>query len=81
MIRNGAQAIHLATGLVVGYPPCPHLGYFIDFIPRRFGVPVEVGTHPVPEKYRQMHRHLPSWSLVQGQGTLLASLEVREAYD
>ena len=25
MIRNGAQAIHLATGLVVGYPPCPHL--------------------------------------------------------
>ena len=23
MIRNGAEAIHLDTGLVVGYPPCP----------------------------------------------------------
>jgi hypothetical protein len=26
MIRNGAQAIQLATGFVVGYLPCPHLG-------------------------------------------------------
>jgi predicted metal-binding protein len=81
MVRNGAQAIHLATGLVVGYPPCPHLAYFTDFIPRRFGVPVEVGTHPIPEKYRQMHRDLPSWPLIQAQGTLLASEEIRKAYD
>jgi predicted metal-binding protein len=81
MVRNGAQAIHLATGLVVGYPPCPHLDYFIDFIPRRFGVPVEVGTHPIPEKYRQMHRRLPSWSLVRAQKSLLANEEVRKAYN
>ncbi len=81
MIRNGAQAIHLATGLVVGYPPCPHLDYFIDFIPKRYGVPVEVGTHPIPEKYRHMHRHLPSWSLVQAQRRLLATEEIRRAYD
>ena len=25
MIKNGAEVIHLATGLVVGYPPCPYL--------------------------------------------------------
>jgi predicted metal-binding protein len=81
MIRNGAKAIHLATGLVVGYPPCPHLDYFIDFIPKRFGVPVEVGTHPIPEKYRRMHRLLPSMSLVQAQTRLLATEEVRKAYD
>jgi predicted metal-binding protein len=81
MIKNGARAIHLATGLVVGYPPCPHLDYFIDFIPKRFGVPVEVGTHPIPEKYRRMHRRLPSWSIVQTQPGLLANEEVRKAYD
>jgi predicted metal-binding protein len=23
MVKNGAEVIHLATGLVVGYPPCP----------------------------------------------------------
>ena len=44
MINNGAQAIHLATGLVVGYPPCPHLDYFTDFIEKRYGVPVAVGV-------------------------------------
>ena len=32
MIKNGAEAIHLATGLVVGYPPCPNLYYFRKFI-------------------------------------------------
>jgi predicted metal-binding protein len=55
MIRNGAQAIHLATGFVVGYPPCPHLDDLVRFVERRYGVPVVVGTHPVPEKYRIVH--------------------------
>jgi predicted metal-binding protein len=81
MIRNGAETIHLATGLVVGYPPCPYLNYFIDFIPKRYGVPVVVGTHPVPEKYRRTHRILSSWSVVQAQPLLLANEEGRKAYD
>ena len=81
MIRNGAETIHLATGLVVGYPPCPYLNYFIDFIPKRYGVPVVTGTHPVPEKYRRTHRILSSWSVVQAQPLLLANEEVRKAYD
>ncbi len=25
MKKNGAEVIHLATGLVVGYPPCPNI--------------------------------------------------------
>ena len=29
MKKNGAEVIHLATGLVVGYPPCPYLDYFV----------------------------------------------------
>jgi len=81
MVRNGAQTIHLATGLVVGYPPCPHLNYFIDFIPKRFGVPVEVGTHPIPEKYRHLHMRLTSRPVLQAQPLLLATEKVRKAYD
>jgi predicted metal-binding protein len=25
MVKNGVDVIHLATGMLVGYPPCPHL--------------------------------------------------------
>ena len=28
MKRNVASVIHLATGLIVGYPPCPYLDHF-----------------------------------------------------
>jgi predicted metal-binding protein len=61
MIRNGAEVIHLATGLVVGYPPCPYLHQFKQFIETRYGIPVVVGTHPIPMKYMTMHRDLPFW--------------------
>jgi len=81
MIRNGAEAIHLATGLVVGYPPCPRQAYFKEYIESRFGVPVVIGTHPIPQKYYAVHRKLPSWEGMKDQTELLASEEVRRAYD
>jgi len=28
MKKNGAEAVHLATGLLVGYPPCPYIDDF-----------------------------------------------------
>ena len=28
MKKNGAEVIHFATGLIVGYPPCPFFDYF-----------------------------------------------------
>jgi len=62
MIKNGAEAIHLATGLVVGYPPCPHLFRFRDFIQTAFHVEVVIGTHPIPETYRVIHEALGTWS-------------------
>lgn len=61
MIRNGAQVIHLATGLVVGYPPCPRLDYFRRFIEERYRIPVIIGTHPIPEKYFLIHERLKTW--------------------
>ena len=61
MIRNGANVIHLATGLIVGYPPCPRIGYFRDFIENRFGLDVVCGTHPIPQKYYMVHEVLHTW--------------------
>ena len=61
MKRNGAEVIHLATGLVVGYPPCPSLRRFKTFIESAFGLPVVVGTHPIPKKYLDAHAKLPFW--------------------
>lgn len=84
MKKNGAQAIHLATGLVVGYPPCQHIGYFRDFITRKYGLEVVVGTHPIPQKYFTVHEALGSWDTPEWQDFIAATLtdeKTRRAYD
>ncbi len=84
MKKNGTDVIHLATGLVVGYPPCPHLDYFREFIPRKFGMEVVMGTHPIPEKYHLVHQGLETWPAMAAQDDLkmlLADRETRLAYD
>nr|MBI9047181.1 CGGC domain-containing protein [Anaerolineaceae bacterium] len=32
MVKNGAEIVHLATGFVVGYPPCPSIDTFKKFL-------------------------------------------------
>jgi predicted metal-binding protein len=84
MQKNGAEVLHLATGLVVGYPPCPHLDYFREFVPLKFGMEVVMGTHPIPEKYHVVHQELQTWSGMAAQDDLrilLADRETRLAYD
>lgn len=61
MMKNGAEVIHLATGFLVGYPPCPYIETFTTFIQKRYGVEVVLGTHPIPQKYLDMHRDLGTW--------------------
>ena len=61
MKKNGAEAIHLATGLVVGYPPCPRIRHFKEFIEQRYDIPVVVGTHPIPLKYLEVQKNLSFW--------------------
>ena len=61
MKKNGAQVIHLATGLIVGYPPCPRIREFKAFIETRYELSVVVGTHPIPLKYLVVHEKLPFW--------------------
>lgn len=62
MKKNGAEIVHLATGFLVGYPPCPHLAHFLRLIPEKFGLKVVAGTHPIPQKYLNLHRKLGSWN-------------------
>ena len=85
MKRNGAQVIHLATGLVVGYPPCPRIRDFKEFIEKKYGLSVVVGTHPIPLKYLETHRQLPFWKKANMEklaGDLMKEdREIMEAYN
>ena len=62
MVKNGAEIIHLATGMVVGYPPCPYIETFKSFIEMQYGIKVVVGTHPIPPKYYENHMCLGTWN-------------------
>lgn len=84
MVKNGAQVIHLATGLLVGYPPCPYLDTFKDFLGNKYGVKVVLGTHPIPQKYLDMHTKLGTWEDPVWNTRLapaMADESVRKAYN
>lgn len=84
MKANGAEVIHLATGLVVGYPPCPHITYFHDFIKTRYGLEVVYGTHPIPQKYLNIHTQLKTWDTPEWEEIIQPTLtdgKMRLAYD
>lgn len=85
MIKNGAEVIHLATGLVVGYPPCPRIKQFKDFIETRCNIPVVIGTHPIPLKYFSTHEKLTFWNSAFKESyvnhLISDGLEVMESYN
>jgi predicted metal-binding protein len=84
MKNNGAEIIHLATGLVVGYPPCPRISYFSRFIKEKYGMNVVVGTHPIPQKYYSTHKELGSWDGSPWKELIAPTLteeKIRLAYD
>jgi len=84
MQKNGAEVIHLATGLVVGYPPCPHLQAFCEFIPAKYGLEVVTGTHPIPQNYYLTHQALGTWQSARSQELIqyvLTDKETRLGYD
>jgi predicted metal-binding protein len=84
MKKNGAEVVHLATGMVVGYPPCPHIEAFRRFIPEKYGMEVVVGTHPIPQKYFLTHAQLGTWQAAEWVPLLeptLADERTRLAYD
>jgi len=85
MVKNGAQVIHLATGMLVGYPPCPYIHTFKNFLEQRYGVKVVVGTHPIPKKYLDLHTSMGTWEDAEEWEPLLAPTmtdeATRKAYD
>ncbi|MBN2405458.1 MAG: CGGC domain-containing protein [Coriobacteriia bacterium] len=84
MKKNGADVIHLATGLVVGYPPCPRLEAFNSFIPAKYGLEVVIGTHPIPQNYYVTHERLGTWQSDKWQDRIqlvMADEEMRLSYD
>jgi len=84
MKKNGAEVVHLATGLVVGYPPCPRLQAFTKFIPEKYGLEVVVGTHPIPQNYLDTHEALKTWQSPQWQKLIehvISDEATRRAYD
>ena len=84
MIKNGAEAIHLATGLVVGYPPCPYISDFKKLIELKYKIPVVVGTHPIPQKYFLTHSDLNTWNTDEWKEFIKPTLtneKIRKSYD
>ncbi|MBN2657338.1 MAG: CGGC domain-containing protein [Spirochaetales bacterium] len=84
MKKNGVDVIHFATGFLVGYPPCPHIDHFKDFIESRYGIPVVTGTHPIPQKYLLEHEKLGTWKDPQWKELLepvLCNEIIRREYD
>lgn len=84
MIKNGAEMIHFATGLLVGYPPCPYIDTFKKFLEEKYQIKVVLGTHPIPQKYLEMHQKLGTWNDEKWPVLLepsMANEEIRKAYN
>ncbi len=84
MKKNGTDVIHLATGLVVGYPPCHRLQAFCEFIPAKYEIDVVIGTHPIPQNYYLTHKKLGTWESARWQDRIqhvLTDEKTRLAYD
>jgi predicted metal-binding protein len=84
MMKNGAEVIHLATGMIVGYPPCPYLTHFHDFINTKYGINVIYGTHPIPQKYYTVHKKLGTWGSAKWNEIIqhtLTNKKIRVSYD
>lgn len=84
MIKNGAEAIHFATGFVVGYPPCPYISDFKKFIEDKYKISVVIGTHPIPQKYYITHENLETWGTQEWLEIIKPTIcneELRKEYD
>ena len=84
MKRNGANVIHLATGLIVGYPPCPNIDHFCRMISMKHQLQVIVGTHPIPQDYFVAHTQLGTWDAPHWKALLQPTLtdeKARAYYD
>ena len=84
MKRNGVSVIHLAIGMLVGYPPCSRIRYFTEFIWEMYKMDVVVGTHPILENYLTTHTTLKTCDSKLRQELIAPALSdegMRKGYD
>ena len=84
ILKNGAEAIHFATGFIVGYPPCPYISHFKEFNEVKYKVPVVIGTHPIPQKYFLTHQKLDTWNTKEWEKIIAPTIsneDIRAQYD
>lgn len=84
MKKNGATVVHFATGMIVGYPPCPYINYFKKFIEEKYKMKVVIGTHPIPQKYYNIHMKLGTWETPEWREMIKPTLtdeKIRLSYD
>jgi len=53
--------IHLASCYLASYPICPYLKDQRDYIEKVVGLPVRIGTHPMPRSYLKTHEIIGDW--------------------
>jgi predicted metal-binding protein len=61
MKKYGADEIVLASCFLAGYPPCPYLENFVQYIESVVGLPAVVGSHPMPTNYIEAHLEAGDW--------------------
>ena len=81
MKKYGAEEILLASCFLAGYPPCPYIEDFIHYIEHYVGLPVTVGTHPMPTNYINAHNKAGDWKHGKLQRYLKPLVEDTEASD
>lgn len=84
MQKNGITRIHFATGFLVGYPPCPYMDHFEQFVREKYSMEVVFGTHPIPQKYYLTHQKLGTWASPELERQIQLSLadeQTRLKYD
>jgi predicted metal-binding protein len=61
MKKFGAEVIYLASCYLAGYPICPYIEDHKKYIETVVGLPVKVGTHPMPRNYLNAHEKIGDW--------------------
>ena len=61
MKKFGAEVIYLASCYLAGYPVCPYIKDHETYIENVVGLPVIVGTHPMPQNYIDAHEKAGDW--------------------
>jgi predicted metal-binding protein len=84
MKKFGAEVIHLASCYLAGFPICPYIEDQKNYIEKVVGLPVKVGTHPMPRNYLDAHERIGDWKrddAAKWLGEITGSLEDADKYD